>query len=103
MLTIVIIAIAGFLISGCSAEENTWKAAIEAGTIEGYEEYLDNYPEGKYVNEASEGLAWIVASNEDTIKSYDQYLTKYPNGKYVNSRNNARFGVYVPTSYQTGK
>ena len=78
------------------AEENTWKAATEAGTIEGYEEYLENYPEGKYVNEASESLAWVVASNEDTIKSYDQYLTKYPNGKYVNKALDIIEGKLIP-------
>lgn len=96
VLAILIIAIAGFLISGCSAEESTWTAAVEAGTIEGYQEYLDNYPEGKYVNEARDSMAWVKASNEDTIESYDQYLTRYPSGEYASKALELIEGRLIP-------
>lgn len=82
-LAIIIIALAVLLFPGCAAEEDAWKAATQTDTIEGYEEYLKEYPDGEYVSEANEEIAWKVASKDDSVKSYEKYLDNYPDGEYA--------------------
>lgn len=71
-------------------EDNAWKNAQLQNTINSYNEYLDKYPNGKFIFEAENILSqleednvWDNAQMQNTIKSYNDYLNKYPNGKYT--------------------
>nr|WP_315145039.1 hypothetical protein [uncultured Flavobacterium sp.] len=71
-------------------EDNAWNNAQEKNTVLSYSEYLDKYPNGKYILDAKNKIshleddnAWNNAQIKNTINSYKEYLDKYPNGEYT--------------------
>lgn len=54
----ILIFMTSILIS-CCAEKNSYKSAIKANTIEGYENYLANFKNGKYALEVSQKIEEI--------------------------------------------
>lgn len=59
-------------------------------TIEGYEEFLQEYPKGELadqvrarIRELYEERDWKKASQGDTIQSYKNFVKKYPNSKFL--------------------
>ena len=74
-----------FGLMGCSAETRDWRAAQEANNIEALEEYLENYPDGKFSEDAHiliEDLIFAGAEEQDDIAGYEKYLTLYPEGRF---------------------
>lgn len=87
------------------AEEDAyWQKVTTLNRIQNYEEYLETYPNGKYISLAEQGIQAIKTKQEqerlaqlqrketafwnDTIEvntfvAYDKYLLQYPNGKYA--------------------
>ncbi|HHO53485.1 MAG TPA: hypothetical protein ENK18_22090 [Deltaproteobacteria bacterium] len=58
-------------------------AAQKADTIESYEQYLKENPEGRFVIEASGRLEVLYlerAKAEETLEAYDAYLERFPEG-----------------------
>ena len=81
-----IIIISTTFLSCCASDEKAWQTAVAENTIESYEEYLEKYPEGIFVEEAMEAideLMWEKAVEKNTIESYQEYLKKQPEGKYL--------------------
>jgi len=77
------------LIIGCKTKKEFTKAQ-KSNTVEAYEDYLKEFSEGKYSQEATLQLgelrqqnAWGKATADHSIKSYQVYLENYPQGKYV--------------------
>jgi hypothetical protein len=95
------------------ADENAWQIAIRENNISSYRNYLKDFGNGKYKNEASQRInnlqqitrkesetsrynsynnninsnekrAWEIAKKTNTINSYKAYLKKYPFGTYSN-------------------
>lgn len=82
-------------------DENTWTTIKDTKELQPFQDYLSQFSQGKYRNEAllkieeiktenqrleavrEEDLAWNTAKKEHTINSYDAYLEAYPRGKYV--------------------
>jgi len=67
-------------------ENKIWKASKIENTIVSYDNYLDGYPEGKYINEAlgkkklilerEEEIIWNEVLNKNTRKGYGLYLNR---------------------------
>ena len=58
----------------------------EENTLEAYDAYLKEYPQGKYILqalEAKESLQFNEARRLDTIQAFDRYLKIFPNGVYL--------------------
>ncbi|MEI6414356.1 MAG: serine/threonine-protein kinase [Pseudomonadota bacterium] len=77
-----------------AAEESVWNKARQANTPEGYEGYLQYYPQGRFVEEARPLLAkcleqprWLQACQTNTLAGYDDYLQQYPQGHFAKAAN----------------
>jgi serine/threonine protein kinase len=78
--------------SRTSAEDKLWKNTSANGKIEDYENYLQQFPDGKYsklaqdvilrMREEAEAAVWQQACDGDTVKDFEKYLKVYPDGKY---------------------
>ncbi|MDL2262841.1 hypothetical protein LJC11_05005, partial [Bacteroidales bacterium OttesenSCG-928-I21] len=74
-------------------EEKQWRNSLYSNTVEAYDSYLQKYPNGKYVENATQKIAKMTDKiNEENLfnkalllKSEDavnEYLSVYPSGKY---------------------
>ncbi|CAK0741216.1 membrane hypothetical protein [Gammaproteobacteria bacterium] len=67
-----------------SAEEEViWNHACHIDTTEGYEDYLQHYPNGRFVKDASEKPFWRKTCQANNLASYDEYLQRYPQGNFA--------------------
>ncbi len=79
------------------SENEEWENAKKRNIISVYEEYLGNYPNGRFADDAKSRIAglrlqqtvesrdknaWEKAQSLNTIVSYRQYRRNYPNGQY---------------------
>lgn len=76
-----------FFLSSCAAEEKAWQIAVDNHSAEGYQEYLDKYPNGQYAIEAEDELEWKSAEQRDTSRAYRSYLEAHPEGRYADKAN----------------
>lgn len=66
------------------SEAEIWASTMEQHTMDGYEKFMNQFPESKHFEEAQENYDWLKADKENSIRSLQAYLDKYrPNGKYV--------------------
>jgi cell division septation protein DedD len=84
------LVIALALITACSREQQDWRSAEAADTVEGYGQFLKRHPDSELATEAhtriaqlSEDLEWQHASTADTVDAYRQFLAEHPNGKWA--------------------
>ena len=72
-----------------SADEQAWIDALEKDTLEGYREYLTNFPNGRHKDKAQEEInaydnkAWASAEQRNTIAGYEDYLENWPEGLHA--------------------
>ncbi len=72
-----------------SSDEEAWVRALEKDTLEGYREYLAEFPNGKYKDKAQEQIdaydnrAWEQAERRNTIAAYEDYLEAWPEGLHA--------------------
>lgn len=69
-----------------SKEKALFDAACNENTIKKYDEYLTQYPDGKFAAEVKlkkEGLVWEGVKKSDYLSTVKNYLTTYPNGQFV--------------------
>ena len=78
------------LASACSREQQDWRSAEAADTIDGYGRFLDRHPDSELATEArtrvaqlSEDREWQRAGSADTADAYRKFLGQYPNGKWA--------------------
>ncbi|MEP7322143.1 MAG: carboxypeptidase-like regulatory domain-containing protein [Saprospiraceae bacterium] len=71
-------------------EKDEWQSALNHPDEGSFLEYLNKYPEGKFVKEADQKLAdiadeneWASASLRNAAFAYRQYLKIYPKGKHI--------------------
>lgn len=81
-------------------EEQENRMYRSANSVRDYQNYINRYPNGRYVEEAQrriaelevverEEAAWKRAQNRNTEDSYNEYKKEYPRGKYVAEANTA--------------
>ncbi|MEE9271856.1 MAG: SUMF1/EgtB/PvdO family nonheme iron enzyme [Robiginitomaculum sp.] len=70
-------------------DDEAWVLALEKDTLEGYREYLEQFPKGKHASEAQaeinkyDNKAWVSAQSRNTIAGYEDYLEAWPEGLYA--------------------
>jgi hypothetical protein len=86
---VVILLLAALVLGGC-ADRREWRSAQSADTIEAYEAYLAQRPQGDYVSPAQRRLAelkeardWDIATQRDTAEAYRAFIDAYPTGRWV--------------------
>lgn len=74
----------------CSREQQDWRSAESADTVEAYGQFLEQHPDSELVKQARTRLAqlaedrdWQKAGSADTADAYRQFLTQHPNGKWA--------------------
>lgn len=71
------------------ADEAAWVAALEKDTLEGYRDYLSEFPDGKFTDKAQERIDiydnrdWATAEQRNTIAGYEDYLSAWEDGLHA--------------------
>lgn len=71
------------------ADEAAWVRALEKDTLQGYRDYLTEFPDGKFVDKAQEQIDvydnrdWATAEQRNTIAGYEDYLAEWENGLHA--------------------
>jgi outer membrane protein assembly factor BamD (BamD/ComL family) len=80
-------------------ESNRFNKLKETGSIDSLKQYLNEYPNGFYYQDAKTLIyktelnkviipAWNIASSKNTRASYEFFVSKYPDNDYVELANN---------------
>lgn len=79
-----------FLVAACSREQQDWRSAEAADTVESYGQFLDRHPDSELATQARTRVAqlaeereWKQASAADTADAYREFLAQHPNGKWA--------------------
>ncbi len=82
-------AVALLVLAGCSREQQDWRSAEGADTMEAYGQFIERHPESELATQArtrigqlGEQRDWQRAGSADTADAYRQFLTQHPNGKW---------------------
>jgi hypothetical protein len=78
------------LVVACSREQQDWRSAEAADTVESYGQFLNKHPDSELVMQArtrvtqlAEEREWQQASHADSADAYRQFLAQHPNGKWA--------------------
>src|SRR5450756_608507 len=78
------------LAAGCSREQQDWRSAEAADSIEGYGEFIQRHPESELaaqartrVSQLGEDKDWQHAGSVDSAEAYKGFLAQHPNGKWA--------------------
>jgi len=78
------------LAAACSREQQDWRAAEAADTVEGYGQFLERHPDSELATQAhtrvaqlSEDREWQRAGSADSADAYRQFLAQHPNGRWA--------------------
>ncbi len=87
---IFVAASALLLLAACSREQQDWRAAEAADSVEAYEQFVQRHPDSELANQARERVTqlgeerdWQQASSADTAEAYRQFITQHPSGKWT--------------------
>ena len=73
-------------LSACR-QRNAWRNACEQHSIDGYQDFVLEYPDSREAKKAiriiEDMTAWQVAVDDNTHASYSKYYTNYPDGDSV--------------------
>jgi SPOR domain len=77
-------------LSACSREQQDWRSAESADTLESYGRFIEQHPESELVTQARTRIAqlgedrdWSRVGSADTAAAYEQFLAQHPNGKWA--------------------
>ncbi|MGH8210748.1 MAG: SPOR domain-containing protein [Steroidobacteraceae bacterium] len=87
---VAVLALLLSLLAACSREQQDWRSAEAADTLEGYGQFLERHPDSELARQArtrvaqlSEDRAWQRAGSAATSDAYKQFLAQHPNGKWA--------------------
>jgi len=76
-------------LTGCSREQQDWRAAERADTLESYGQFIEHHPESELTTQARERITqlgedrdWQQAGAAHTAEAYRQFLAQHPIGKW---------------------
>jgi len=75
-----------FILSACSSEEKRLEKAKEENTVSAFDEFIKQYPESKYNQEATlaiEELLWYSAFNSKNVILLEDCISKYPKSQRI--------------------
>jgi hypothetical protein len=67
-------------------DARSWDDALRINTLDAFEAYLVEHPNGKYIQQAhdkQDNLSWENAVKTNSIEAYELYTQRYPQGKYI--------------------
>ena len=71
----------------CTRSDRIQYEAVQSiDTTEGYQQYLRNNPDSRFLNEVKDKLyrtAYVKTVETNTAKAYDDYIRKYPESPYL--------------------
>ena len=71
------------------ADEAAWVIALEKDTLDGYGDYLAEFPDGRFADKAEEQINaydnsdWATAEQRNTIAGYEDYLVSWKDGLHA--------------------
>jgi cell division septation protein DedD len=78
------------VLAGCSREQQDWRSAEAADSIEAYDQFIQRHPESELATQARTRVAqlgedrdWQHAGSADNVDAYRQFITQHPNGKWT--------------------
>jgi len=78
------------VIAACSREQQDWRSAEGADTIEAYGQFLERHPDSELATQARARLAqlsedrdWQRAESADSAEGYRHFLAQHPSGKWA--------------------
>jgi len=92
-------------------ENKAWESAKQENTYEAYDDYLNEYPDNRFSEEAEylkEEIVWEKAKETNSLASYDEYLDKYwkHQGRFVQDATDSKeklLGKYAFTDKRDGE
>src|SRR5438132_5032355 len=78
------------VMAACSREQQDWRSAEAADTIEAYGQFLERHPDSELATQARARLAqlaedreWQGAESADSAEAYRHFLAQHPSGKWA--------------------
>ena len=78
------------VVAGCSREQQDWRSAESADSIEAYGLFIEQHPDSELATQAhtrisqlGEDRDWQATASADTADAYRQFLSQHPNGKWT--------------------
>src|SRR5437868_7118553 len=72
------------MLAGCSREQQDWRAAEAADSIEAYDQFIQHHPESELATQARTRVAqlgedrdWQHAGSADNVEAYRQFITQH--------------------------
>ena len=81
------------MIYGCVNEKSVWQKAQKINTIEGYQQFIVEYPNGENIDNAKAAI-WQITQSHNTIECYQKFIADYPNSKNIE---NAKSAIWQKT------
>jgi sporulation related protein len=82
------------LMAGCSREQQDWRSAEAADSIDSYGQFIQRHPESELVTQARARVAqlgedrdWQRAGSADTVEAYREFVSQHPSGKWAQEAN----------------
>lgn len=74
------------ILAGCESMESRWQDAQSKNTVEAYENFIKDYPESPFDEEAKGKiieLQFESAKEKNTILAYEEFIEKYPESSFI--------------------
>lgn len=69
-----------------TSERNDWKSALGVASVDAFNQFLDNHPDGFYrvvAMQTLDSVAFNAAVEAKTKEALERYIDTYPNGKFI--------------------
>ena len=77
-------------LSGCSQEQQDWRAAESRDTTQSYGQFIERHPDSELVKQARARIAqlvedrdWSQAGRAETAAAYEEFLARHATGKWA--------------------
>ena len=83
----ILLSIIVFLFFSCDRTKKEFEAAQKINTVQAYKQFLQKYPDSKWVEKSKEAIIeiefFIEQEQINTTEAYEQFLQKYPIGEFA--------------------